>query len=166
MKIELLGDVKHALESTAKALTEAGLNVEINSFPYDGATVIVAVSSLYGLSTASLSALESWNGKKVHLIGILLTEVQPIPNEDSLGLAFYETMSQMFPAYIEGLMFDPKDRVPEFRSNAHDLAQQIHDSARGNPRNGSSRSIIMQVDKKNFQTYMAMFNKKPWWKFW
>ncbi len=160
MKIELLGDITHSLDPTVKALGAVGISAEINAVPYDDAPVVVAVSCLQGLSSASLSTLDSWNGKRVRLIGILLTEVHPDMDADLLELVFLETITQLIPGESPDHL---ADSVAEFRSNAPDLAQQIQDSA-----NGSAPTILMQVDKAAFEQYAASFEKqgKPWWKFW
>ena len=162
MTIQILGDPTHGVESLSETLQATGLPVQINGTPKESTTAILAVSGQQGISNPTLDVLDDWNGTKIHLLAIVITEASPNIDPDQLELVFCEARHQIFP---ETGFDDIADAVPFLNDGLTDLSQQIQSLNSAPPHAFPVESI--RADYLGYTEGLSPANdSKPWWKFW
>ncbi len=157
MKIHLLGDPTHISESLVARLNQHGVTTVANGRPVEGALVVVATSCEQGPSRAGQEALLRWKGTNVHVLGVLLTDVDSVLDPDLMELVFLETRDLVFADPSEGGMDpDPSqdsiaDALPVLHDNAPNLAEQVEALAHSLP-------PLVRMN--------PLAPRKPRWKFW
>ena len=164
MTIRILGDPNRGLQALSEALQTDGSSSMLNGTPQDGAVAIFAVSGQEGLSHKTLDVLDAWNGTRIHLLAIVVTDASPGIDPDQLEMVFCEARHQIFPA----VGFDElADAVPFLKDGLPDLSQQIRELKSAPP-----PAFPVDSDKADYLAYVAGMsqaasqNTKPWWKFW
>ena len=151
MKIVLLGDPAHSIDDVATILEHAGIEIEINCFPFDGAKVVVFVSCLQGISTATLDVLEQWNGKTVFIPAAILTETRPDLDTDIVELVFTETQWVLFNNHNPGID-DITDKICCLRSDDIFIADKLKDIISTSPPH-----IIFHCNRQEYEQYCSGF---------
>jgi len=149
MKIILLGDPQHKIDDVASILIHAGMEIEINSSPFDGAQVVVFVSCLQGVSNITLDILEQWNGKKVNILAVILTEASFDLDSDLLELVFIETQWVIFNKPETDAI---EDRLACLRSDNIFIADELQEILEDPP-----PPVIFYCNRKGFERYSAGF---------
>lgn len=147
MKIVLLGDPQHNIDDVANILKHAGMDIEINSSPCDGAQVVFFVSCLKGVSGTTLDILEQWNGKKVIVLAVLLTEARFDLDSDLLELVFIETQWVILNKPGTDAI---ADRLACLRSDNIFIADELQEILKNPP-----PPVVFHCNRKEFQRYSA-----------